>query len=247
MLPLRDENPSGRFPVVTALIILANVLVFFWQLSLGLNRSVIEFGLIPAELIHHANTIYQSRQLGADQGVSNVDPAWISVFSSMFMHGGWMHIIGNMWFLWLFGNNVEEAMGSVKYAVFYVVSGVAAAAAQIVVGSDSPIPMVGASGAIGGVLGAYLVLFPGARVVYLSTFIVLGVVELPAYIGLGMYFILQVISSLGALGSQAGGTAYAAHVGGFVAGILLGRILGRVEVRHPRGRAPANADFMDWR
>jgi membrane associated rhomboid family serine protease len=239
VIPLHDDNPTTTKPRVTVGIMIACTVVYALHHLLlsreGATAVIYALGVIPALLTGHAVADFTAF------------PPALTVLTSMFVHGGFWHLAGNLLYLWIFGNNVEEAMGSIKYALFYVVSGLVAAGAQSLIGADSPIPMVGASGAIGGVLGAYLVLFPGARVVYLSTFIVLGVVELPAYIGLGMYFLLQVVSSIGALGSQAGGTAYAAHVGGFVAGMLLGRILGQVEVRHPRGRSPANADFMDWR
>jgi membrane associated rhomboid family serine protease len=159
-----------------------------------------------------------------------------------------MHILGNMWFLWIFGNNVEDAMGKVKFTLFYIAGGIAAAAAQVALGPTSPVPMVGASGAIGGVLGAYLVLYPGSRVVTLITAVIITTVELPAFIILGFWFVLQVLGGfMGMLGPQeGGGTAYGAHVGGFVFGMVTGRLLAAVHPpRHDRYRDGPGS--MDWR
>ncbi|MFN3649539.1 MAG: rhomboid family intramembrane serine protease [Armatimonadota bacterium] len=258
MLPLHDDNPTRSTPVVTIALILINVLVFLYQLSIGLETSVIRFGLIPAELLQGADNAYGGRQLGLPPGevVQNLNPAPITLLTSMFMHGGWMHIIGNMWFLWIFGNNVEDSMGKVKYVLFYLFAGAVAAAAQIATGPGDTIPMVGASGAIGGVLGAYLVLFPGSRVIAL---IPLGFIwftrALPAWIVLGFWFVLEFIRGATALGGQnAGGVAYAAHVGGFVTGVVLGRLLGVVH-RHEEysrgdqgyGGYRRRYDNTDWR
>lgn len=246
MIPLRDENPTSKTPVVTILLIALNVAVFLFQLSVGLDRSVYLFGLIPAELVGGADRLYTGRRLGLPEGatIQNLDPSWMTVFTSMFMHGGWLHILGNMWYLWIFGNNVEDDMGHGKFLGFYLLSGLAAAAAQTVMGTDSPIPMVGASGAIGGVLGAYLVLFPGSRVLCLITTFIITTVELPAWIVLGFWGVLQVLSGVwGMLGPQSGGVAYAAHVGGFACGMILGRVLGQVR-RPPSQR---QREYVDWR
>jgi membrane associated rhomboid family serine protease len=250
MIPLRDENPTYSTPVVTIALIVANVAVFLYQLSLGLNLSVFAYGLIPAELVHNANEVYAGRRLGLPPGVGlrNVDPAWMTVFTSMFMHGGWLHIIGNMWYLRIFGNNVEDAMGKGKFILFYLLCGIGAAAAQTALGPDSQIPMVGASGALAGVLGAYLVIFPGSRVLCLITTFVITTVELPAFLVLGFWFVLQVISGLGALGVKTGGVAYAAHVGGFALGWILVRFFHVPRHAPRRGRYREEPpEYTDWR
>jgi membrane associated rhomboid family serine protease len=252
MIPLRDENPTRSIPVVTVTLILINVVVFLYQMMYGLDASAVRYGLIPAELVHGADTLYRMR--GGDvlppEAVRNLDPSWLTVLTSMFLHGSWLHILGNMWFLWIFGNNVEDSMGKGKFVLFYLGAGVAAAALQTVISPGSQIPMIGASGAVAGVLGAYAMMFPGAQVLCL---IPLGFVfftrDLPAWIVLGFWFVIELFRGLGALGvEQAGGVAYAAHVGGFVFGLLLGRSLGGLHPqhggRHPR--APSR-DYMDWR
>ena len=249
MIPLHDINPTRTRPVVTITLIIVNLLVFLYQLSVGLSPSVIAYGLIPAELVHGANRLYDvpGMDLPPGVGVVNLNPAWMTLFTSMFMHGGWMHIIGNMWFLWIFGNNVEDTMGKEKFIGFYLLSGVVAAVAQILTGPGSATPMVGASGAIGGVLGAYLMLFPGSRVICL---IPLGFIffthEVPAWIVLGFWFVLEFIRGVLSLGvGDVGGVAYAAHVGGFLTGVVLARVLGQVHAPpRPYTRRP---NFMDWR
>jgi membrane associated rhomboid family serine protease len=249
MIPLRDENPTRSFPIFTLLIIAANVLVFLWQLSVGLNVSVLQMGLIPAELLHDANRVYTGGpRTGLPPGaeVTNLNPAWMTLFTSMFMHGGWMHIIANMWFLWIFGNNIEDSLGKVKFILFYLACGLAAAAAQTALDPASPIPMVGASGAIAGILGAYLVLFPGSRILALVPLgFVLMVREVPAWLVLGLWFVLEFVRGIGALGADAaGGVAYGAHVGGFVFGWLFIRLLGAE--RHPR-RPDSRSEPARWR
>jgi len=253
MIPLRDDNPTRTFPLVTIVLIVLNVLVFFYQFSIGLGTSAFQYGLIPAELTQQADLVYGGRgtELPPGVGVYNLNPAWFTIFTSMFMHGGLMHILGNMWYLWIFGNNVEDAMGKGRFIAFYLLSGIAAAALQIVLGPGSHIPMVGASGAIAGVLGAYLLLFPGSRVLCI---IPLGFVwftrELPAWLVLGFWFVLQLISGLGALGmQQTGGVAYAAHVGGFIFGLVFGRLMGRADtgLRPSSRRYTPGQDYMDWR
>jgi membrane associated rhomboid family serine protease len=252
MIPLRDENPTRTFPVVTLALIAINVVVFLYQISMGLDLSAIQYGLIPAELVHGADRLYTGRSADLPPGVAvrNLDPAWLTVLTSMFMHGSWMHIIGNMWFLWIFGNNVEDSMGKGRFIVFYLLAGVAAAALQTILNTASPVPMVGASGAIAGVLGAYAVIFPGSRVLCL---IPLGFVwltrDLPAWIVLGFWFVIELIRGLGALGmEQAGGVAYGAHVGGFIFGLLLGRMLGGVHPQYGAVHSPySHSRYMDWR
>src|SRR5665648_449100 len=214
MFPISDDNPRINTPYVTWSIIGVCVLVFFWQLSLGANGgelAVYQFGMIPARL-------FGTAQL--DPELAAV-PAWSTVFTSMFMHGGWMHLGFNMLFLWIFGDNVEDSMGHVRYLVFYLTCGVAAALAQGLVNPDSTIPMVRASGAISGVLGAYLLLHPRATVrtvIFLGVFVTM--MHLPALIVLGLWFLMQLASAAFSNSGEAG-VAFWAHVGGFVAGMAL--------------------------
>jgi len=225
MFPYRDDNPTLATPVATFLLIGANVVVWVLVQGMGaephLSRSVCELGLIPGEflgLVPQGATVPMGNQtvcmLGDEQ-------TWFTPLTSMFLHGGWFHLIGNMWFLWVFGNNVEDSMGHVRYLAFYLLCGIAAAAAQTFTNPSSAIPMVGASGAISGVMGAYIVLYPRVRVhmlVILAIFITRIVV--PAYLMLGYWFLLQLIGG-GLSGSAEGGVAFWAHAGGFIAGALL--------------------------
>ncbi|MGC3958326.1 MAG: rhomboid family intramembrane serine protease [Verrucomicrobiota bacterium] len=201
MLPISDENPTKRFPVVTVLLILANLAVFFaWQARVGLPQSVARAGLIPTEL-HPLSP----------QGVTHL-------FTSMFMHGGIAHLLGNMWFLWIFGDNVEDEIGRIKFVIFYLLSGVIGAATHVALHAQSGIPMVGASGAISGVLGAYLVLHPKAQV---KMFAGLWLFRLPAWFYLLLWAGLQVLAMTQASKLAGMGVAYWAHIGGFVAGMFL--------------------------
>jgi membrane associated rhomboid family serine protease len=247
MIPLRDDNPTRTTPVVTITLIVLNAVVFLFQLLYGLEASAQHFGLIPAELMHHVDKLYVMRDAAGVEifATRNVEPAWVTVFASMFMHGGWMHVIGNMWFLWIFGNNVEDQMGKARFVFFYLLCGMGAAAAQVFLEPNSTLPMVGASGAIAGVLGAYLVLFPGSRVLCATYMFVLTTFELPAWVVLGIWFVIQFFSGLGALGSKTGGVAYAAHVGGFALGWLLVRLFA-VPPGRPR-RDVSGPGSMDWR
>jgi membrane associated rhomboid family serine protease len=221
MLPLRDRLPTRRVPIVNYLILTLNILVFIWERTmLGLGypgrRLLMEFGLVPAALLH--------------------DPLGngLSIFTSMFMHdpSGWFHIGGNMLYLWIFGDNVEDAMGRVRYAAFYLLSGVAAAAAQILIDPHSTVPMVGASGAIAGVLAAYGSLYPRSPITVLNPIFLLWFIfgiflELPAWIVILAFFLVNLVSGLGVLGSadaHSGGVAFFAHLGGFVAGLFLVRL-----------------------
>ncbi|HZF15533.1 MAG TPA: rhomboid family intramembrane serine protease [Steroidobacteraceae bacterium] len=212
MIPLRDENPTRIVPFVNYGLVGLCVLAFLWQLTLGEHggeRAIFALGAIPAVLLGHA-------QLPPEFG--GVPPA-LSILTSMFLHGGWMHLIGNMLFLWIFGDNIEEAMGRVRYLLFYVLCGVVAAFSQALPNPQSEVPMIGASGAISGVLGAYLMLFPHVRVL---TLIPLGLatqlVRLPAIWVLLLWFGLQLLSNV--FGGE-GGIAFSAHIGGFVAGVVL--------------------------
>jgi len=212
MFPIRDTQPSYSRPVVTILIIVLNVLAFLYEFSLddySRNYFIANYGLIPDRL-----------------------HVW-AVFTSMFLHGGWMHIIGNMWFLWIFGDNVEDVMGHGKYLIFYLLCGVAAGMTQVMFNPHSRLPMVGASGAIAGVMGAYLIKFPQSRIVtVVFIFIFLTRIEVPAVLMLLYWFFIQLFSGFGSIGySQAnqGGTAFFAHIGGFIAGMILVKLLGTRE------------------
>lgn len=215
MLPLRDINRSGSFPLVNWLLIAANSAAFLFQLWLppAVQDQLIEVaGVVPARFL-----------TGSPLAV-------LSLFTSQFLHGGFMHIISNMWVLAIFGDNVEDRIGHARYLLFYLVSGVLGALGQVVYAPYSPIPMIGASGAIAGVLGAYLLFFPHAKVVTLvPIFFFVRFIELPAWVFLGGWFLLQFWSGLPAAGaaSMQGGVAYWAHVGGFAGGLLLARVFAR--------------------
>jgi membrane associated rhomboid family serine protease len=227
VFPLHDDNPTLSVPVVTYALVALNVAAWFFLQGAGgepmLSASVCELGLIPAELLGFARDGLRI-QLGPD-AICELNTAaanWMSPLTSMFMHGGWFHLLGNMWFLWVFGNNVEDSMGRMRFVVFYLLCGLGAAFAQILSNPSSPIPMVGASGAIGGVMGAYAFLYPHARVLML---LVLGVfvtrASWPAWVVLGYWFVLQILGGLPSLEAEGGGVAFWAHVGGFVAGLVL--------------------------
>jgi membrane associated rhomboid family serine protease len=230
MIPLRDVNPSGTAPVVTVALIVVNVVVWFYEVSLGksLNVFMMEYGLVPLRFV-------LSYKMEGGVFANAVVP----LFSSIFMHGGWLHLIGNMWFLWIFGDNVEDRLGHGKYLLFYLLCGVGACLAQIMFHPSSRIPVVGASGAISGVLGAYLVSFPHARVRTLLIILVfIRFVELPAFIFLMIWFLFQFISGASQWGSSGdlGGVAYWAHMGGFFFGLILVWILPKSRSFRDRSR-----------
>jgi len=223
MFPLKDENPTQIAPVVTWMLIAVNVLVFLYQITLGPSLArdfVFQYGSIPAVVLGHGKL---------PDNLASIPP-FVSVFTSMFLHGGWMHLIGNMWFLWIFGNNIEEAMGRARYLVFYLICGLVASWSHILANMNSAIPTIGASGAIGGVLGAYIMIFPRARV---YTLIFLGffmrIMYVPAVVILGYWFLIQLISG-SVSGGQNGGIAFWAHVGGFLAGAILVGVFKKKEV-----------------
>jgi len=230
MFPLRDENPTLGTSVVTFLIIGINALVWIFVQGLGsdwpLAASICRYGLIPGELL---GTAPPGTRVPLGEGLTCVlagDGALLSVFSSMFMHGGWFHLLGNMWFLAVFGDNIEDAMGTWRFILFYLLCGLAAAALQVATDPGSVVPMVGASGAISGVMGAYAVLFPRAPVhvlVFFGFFFTRFVV--PAVLMLGYWFLIQLLGGIPALAGAAGGVAFWAHVGGFVAGVVLAKLL----------------------
>ena len=221
MFPISDHNPTLRPPVATYSIIAVNVLVWVVFQGMGaepgLSRSVCELGLIPGEFLHLLPNGYQ---IPLGQGMACVVApgiSWYVPLTSMFMHGSWFHLIGNMWFLHVFGNNVEDVMGRGRFVAYYLLCGLAAAGAQIAVAPASPIPMVGASGAIGGVMGGYVLLYPWARI---RTFVFLFFVEVPAVFMLGYWFLLQLAGGT-ATNAGVGGVAFWAHVGGFAGGLIL--------------------------
>jgi membrane associated rhomboid family serine protease len=230
LFPYRDENETIRTPIITIAIIAINTLV--WILvqrggaSPAVDAAVCNLGLIPGEL-----TLQARPGSGFPMGhhlVCLVDPgrAPEHIFTSMFLHGSWMHLLGNMWFLWLFGNNIEDSMGRIRFVLFYLICGVAAAAGQVLSEPDSIVPMVGASGAISGVMGAYIVLYPNVRVYSLLTLVFyITTIAVPAWLMLGYWMLLQVLGGLGA--SSEGGTAFWAHVGGFIAGVVLIKLFAR--------------------
>jgi len=213
MIPLHDDNPTDVPPVFTILLIAACVLVFLWQISLGKaqERAILALGVIPSILLGE-------RRLSPELALV---PPELTILTSMFLHGGWMHLIGNMLYLWVFGNNVEDAMGHLRFLVFYGLCGAAAVFAQALPNPASTIPMIGASGAISGVLGGYLLLYPHARVlVGIPLGFIIHTARLPALWVLGFWFLLQIINTLLA-GKGQGGVAWGAHIGGFIAGMLL--------------------------
>jgi membrane associated rhomboid family serine protease len=233
MIPYRDENETQRRAIATATIIALNILSWLVVQGAGadlpLAKSVCNLGLIPGEL---TGLIAPGRGFSMGEGVACLtDPGRQTshLLTSMFLHGGWMHLIGNMWFLWIFGNNVEDSMGRLRFIAFYLLTGLAAALGQVIASPASIIPMVGASGAISGVMGAYLVLYPRVRVYALvPIFIFFTSIALPAWAMIGYWFIIQVVSGLFSVGDM-GGVAFWAHVGGFVAGVALIKLFARQE------------------
>src|SRR6476469_3009788 len=225
MFPYRDDNPTLAKPVVTFLLIAANVAVWVVVQGMGaeplLSKSVCELGLIPGELLGRLPDGYSIPMSRSTACVITGERSWFTPLTSMFLHGGWFHLIGNMWFLWVFGNNVEDSMGRVRYLVFYLLCGLAAAGSQTLMDPSSAVPMVGASGAISGVMGAYVVLYPKVRV---HMIIILGIfitrIVVPAYLMLGYWFLLQLLGGGLTSGSE-GGVAFWAHAGGFIAGAVL--------------------------
>ena len=233
MFPYRDENQTQRTAIVTIAIIGLNIVVWLFVQGAGadfpLAKSVCELSLIPAEI---TASVAPGTSFSMGPGLAcATDPGrQIShLFTSMFLHGSWMHLLGNMWFLWLFGNNVEDSMGRLRFVLFYLLSGLTAAFGQVVTSPDAVIPMVGASGAISGVMGAYLILYPRVKVyVLLPIFIFFTTIALPAWMMLGYWFILQLASGL-LSSNDVGGVAFWAHVGGFVAGVVLVKLFAREE------------------
>ena len=225
MIPLKDNIPSRSFPIVTVGLIGVNVLVFLYQFSQGRNFEVflIKYAAIPQEIMQ-----------GGELTPEFSFPIPLTIFTSMFMHGGIFHLFSNMLYLWIFGDNVEDLLGHFKFLVFYLLCGIAATFSHILTNPNSNLPMVGASGAIAGVLGAYLINFPYARILTLIFFgFFIRIVSIPAVFVLGFWFILQLLNGLPSLGSAeaTGGVAWFAHIGGFVAGIILFKIFSLFQKR----------------
>lgn len=224
MIPIRDRNPSGTFPIVTVSIIFINVVVFLIQLSAGprLDAILFQFGIVPIKVVY-----------SADIPASTFVNTYFPFLSYMFLHGGFVHLIGNMWYLWIFGDNIEDTLGRFKFILFYLLCGIGSAMVHIYFNSQSGIPCVGASGAIAGVLGAYMVTFPRARVlVVIPLFIIWEIMELPAIFVLGFWFLIQFFSGAAAISKvQGGGVAWWAHIGGFVLGIILIKIFPKSRYR----------------
>ena len=219
MIPIRDRNPSGTFPYVTIGIIVVNVFVFIIELSLGprLDVFVMKYGVVPLKVRYYSQI---------------PDLTFMNTFSpfltSMFLHGGFIHLIGNMWYLWIFGDNIEDRLGHFKYLCFYIICGIIASTVHVFFNSQSDVPCIGASGAIAGVLGAYMITFPRARVVtILPLWFILQIIELPAYIVLGFWFVIQFFNGAVSITTSAsgGGVAWWAHIGGFISGIFIFYIL----------------------
>ncbi|HEV2300593.1 MAG TPA: rhomboid family intramembrane serine protease [Stellaceae bacterium] len=214
-IPLYDDNPTRRPPYVTLFMIGACTGAFLWELGQDPHEVALSYGMIPGVLFGYARLASSLQVL----------PPWATIFTSMFLHGGWLHLIGNMLFLWIFGNNLEDALGRVRYAVLYFASGIAAALAQAAVNVTSHLPMIGASGAIAGVLGAYLMMYPRANVhCFIWIIIFFRIVTVPAWILLGLWFGVQLLNGLGSTPAT-GGVAFWAHVGGFASGVLLVMLL----------------------
>jgi membrane associated rhomboid family serine protease len=237
MIPISDANPTRRFPIVNLSLIAINVAVFLFELMLStraLDRLVSTWGVIPANV------------LAALAHPLSVSPTvWLTLITSQFLHGGWAHIIGNMLFLWVFGDNIEEVLGHFGYLIFYLTAGVIAAITQSLVLGPMRVPTIGASGAIAGVLGAYLILYPTARVgILLPIFFFFTTIDLPALLVIGWWFVQQFFYGLGALTSAASsGIAFWAHIGGFIAGIIMILpFVGRVQ----RRRLPVYSNIDDF-
>ena len=232
MFPYRDENVTQRSSYMTVTLIVLNVLAWLFVQGAGdprmLAASVCNQGLIAAELTQNAppgTPFPMDRDLVC---LTDPGPQPLNLLTSMFLHGSWLHLIGNMWFFWIFGNNIEDSMGHARFVVFYLLSGIAAALTQVVMNPTSLVPMVGASGAISGIMGAYLVLYPRVRVYALVPLVfVMTTIALPAWAMLGYWMLLQFFGVLNSFGREGGGVAFWAHVGGFVAGVILVKLFAR--------------------
>lgn len=237
-IPIRDDAPTVRTPYVTIGLIVVNTLIFLYMISGGmesLQYYTYKFGFIPYEL---TNSVELTPKLATSP--------YFTIFSSMFMHGGWLHLIGNMLFLWIFGNNVEDYFGPVKFLIFYLLSGVSAVALFTLFGPNSQVPLIGASGAIAGVMGAYMILHPKARITILFIFIFIQFFHLPAKVVIGIWFLIQLFMSL--VGSSTGGgVAYLAHVGGFAFGWVALKLIVKITGRGAGGSTGGQRVYrMQW-
>ena len=223
-LPLKDDNPTNTFPFVTVALILANCFVFYHQLTLSLpaaQKFIFQWGAIPYQIVH-GEVLYGK----------GLFPPFLTLFSSMFLHGGFLHLIGNMLYLWIFGNNIEDTLGHFRFLLFYLLTGLGAALTQVFSDPQSTTPMIGASGAVAGVLGAYLLLFPHARILTLMfIFVFIRMIRIPALIVLGFWFLVQLLSVTSGFET---GVAFFAHIGGFVAGLILVKIFQTQKARRRR-------------
>jgi len=217
LIPLRDSTKSPIFPIVNLTIIVLNIFIYFLEVSIEpyqLNQVYYAFGVVPAEVM---NTIFTG---------ASFTPVLVSFVTTMFIHGGWFHVIGNMLFLWVFGDNVEGRLGHFKYLLFYLIAGAVASLAHILSNPLSTVPVVGASGAVAGVLGAYIIAFPRSRVLALvPIFIIFTLMEIPAVIFIALWFVLQLFNGVASLGGDVNTVAYWAHVGGFITGAILIKII----------------------
>ena len=241
VMPLRDDDTDRRtIPVVTYALIAVNILVWLIELGLG-DRFINGYSTVPFEITHDTDLVgMQTVQAGGQsipiQLYPGPSPIYLTLLTSMFMHASWLHIAGNMLYLWIFGDNIEDRIGHAKFLLFYLICGLAASAADIFFKTDSIIPSLGASGAIAGVLGAYLVLFPTRQV---RVMVARQIVNMPAFMVLGLWILLQIFSQISVVGDRAGGgVAYMAHIGGFVAGVVLIFLFGGRRVPPPRDMMP---------
>jgi len=214
VIPIKDDNPTRTVPFITITLIIINAIIFIYQLTLSENLSILftkSYGVVPFEITHWL-----------DLSPEIHFPVVLTLITSQFLHGGLFHLGGNMLYLWIFGNNIEDVLGHFRFIIFYLLCGIIAGLSHILTQPNSLIPTVGASGAISGVLGAYLIRFPRARVLVVFWFIfIIRLIYVPALIVLGLWIFIQIFSGLGSLGQQGGGVAWFAHVGGFIAGIVL--------------------------
>ncbi len=227
MIPIRDRNPSGTFPYITIGIIVVNVIIFLYEFSLGseLGKFIMKFGVVPLKVSYYSQAS---------------DLTFINTFfpfiSSMFLHGGFIHLIGNMWFLWIFGDNIEDKLGHFKYLAFYFICGIIASSVHVFFNSQSNVPCIGASGSIAGVLGAYMITFPHARVVtVIPLWFIWPVIELPAMVVLGFWFVIQFFNGAVSItaSTSGAGVAWWAHIGGFAAGVIILYIIRIFFMRRP--------------
>ena len=237
MIPLHDDNPTKITPVVTIALIVVCIVIFFYQFFLGFEGGrlfVYQFGAIPAVLFGHASLPRDAVAI----------PASFSLMTSMFLHGGFLHLAGNMLYLWIFGNNIEDAMGHRRFILFYIVCGIVATMTHALTNPGSDVPMIGASGAISGVLGAYLLLFPRARVLVLvPIWIFIRMFYIPAGFVLAFWFLLQLMSGAASVGQGGGGVAWFAHIGGFIAGMIL---IGVFKHKNVRFFNPPHRSYSRW-